>query len=322
MILRFEVLVLAGGAMAGSCSAPRPVEVPASAPAAVVSSVSPPDAGAPAKDWMWELLGGTRVVHLRARTADGSVRCERYRLEPAGLPADYRGTLILQAEGQPVGVEADYEGSPPRLSVPRVRLAHATLPLDCEEGNLAWYLSEEACAEGGEAHLRGAGCTSVTSLAAREGARRMLSGETRRALLSRLSTAKRLWRGPECDQEFVRAVSQSRFAEAPSLLRNGKPVYLFLETDVQEYPWLVRPGPAGGLILEESPERNPHMRGDGGEGIGHLGCCASSSYDVLDVTAEGALVRPQQGGSTRSPPLNATAWFFSKEACERGRSRN
>jgi hypothetical protein len=160
----------------------------------------------------------------------------------------------------------------------------------------------------------------VTSLAAREGARRILSGETRRALLPRLSTAKRIWRGPECQKTFVREGRELSLSEAPSLLRNGKPVYLFLETEFDEYPWLVKPGPAGGLILDEVTERNPHERGGGGEGIGHLGCCVSSSYDVLDVTAEGALVRPQQGGSTRSPPLNATGWFFSKEACERGRA--
>jgi hypothetical protein len=272
---------------------------------------------------MWEVLGSTRAVHLRARTADGSVACERYRLEPTGLPASYQGTLVLDDDAQPLRVEATYEGNPPQLSAPRAQLGKATLSLDCEERSLDWYLSEEACVKGGESPLRGAGCASVTSREAREGARRVLAGETRLALVTRLATVKRIWRGASCDETFVREGKEPGFSGAAtktaSLIRAGKPVFLFLETARDDYPSFLRSGASGSLIIEETPDRNPHRVFKHGSGDIAIGCCGSVSYDVLDVTPERARLRARrEPRDTGTRPLVEMAWFFEKAACELG----
>lgn len=342
---RIEALALALAVTAMSCSPPpSPVETPASAssasappssaaiapPASAASkeSAAPPPAGAAPeavarpKDWMWEVLGGTRVVHLRARTTDGSVACEPYRLEPTGLPASYEGTLSLADDAQPLHVEATYEGNPPQLSAPRAQLGKSTLSLDCEEGSLDWYLSEDACMKGGESPLRGAGCASMTSREARESARRMLAGETRAALVTRLAKATRIWRGASCEETFVREGKEPSFsgaaAKTASLIRDGKPVFLFLETARSEYPSFLRSGASGSLVLDETPDRNPHhvfKRELGGIAIG---CCGSVSYDVLDVTPARARMRAPRAAGKR--PLEETTWFFEKAACELARA--
>lgn len=329
---RTEVLTLVLAVTAMSCSPPRsPAETPASASitptiasaAPTIASASPGAIALP-KDWMWEVLGSTRVVHPRARTTDGSVACERYRLEPTGLPASYQGTLVLDDDAQPLHVEATYEGNPPQLSAPRAQLGKATLALDCEERSFEWYVSEEACMTGGESPLRGAGCGSMTSREAREGARRMLAGETRLALVTRLATATRIWRGASCEETFVREGKEPSFSGAASktaslasLIRGGKPVFLFLETARDDYPSFLRSGASGSLLLEETAERNPHRVFKPGLGDIAIGCCASVSYDVLDVTPERARLRARR--ETRDPgtrPLAEMAWFFEKAACE------
>jgi hypothetical protein len=320
-----------------SCSPPpSPAETPAitpSASAAIVPTasaapaipVAPAEAVARPKDWMWEVLGSTRAVHLRARTADGLVACERYRLEPTGLPASFQGTLVLDDDAQPLRVEATYEGNPPQLSAPRAQLGKATVPLDCEESSLDWYLSEEACVKGGESPLRGAGCASVTSREARDGARRMLAGETRLALVTRLATAKQIWRGASCEEIFVREGKEPSFsgaaAKTASLSRAGKPVFLFLETARDDYPSFVSSGASGSLILDETPDRNPHRVFKHGAGDIAIGCCRSASYDVLDVTPERARLRARRGPrDSGTRPLAEMTWFFEKAACEVGRA--
>ncbi len=289
-----EALALAVTVM--SCSPPpSPAETPAITPSASASiaptashtpaiAVAPAEAVARPKDWMWEVLGSTRAVHLRARTADGSVACERYRLEPTGLPASFQGTLVLDDDAQPLRVEATYEGNPPQLS---------------------------------------AGCASVTSREAREGARRMLAGETRLALVTRLATAKRIWRGASCEETFVREGKEPSFSGAAattaSLIRAGKPVFLFVETARDDYPSFLRSGASGSLIVEETSERNPHRVFKHGAGDIAIGCCGSVSYDVLDVTPERARLRARRGPrDSGTRPLAEVAWFFEKAACELG----
>src|SRR5215471_81609 len=87
----------------------------ASPSAAVAASPTPADSGPsmmtpiePAAvpssgptDWMWEVVGGARVVYARLRDASGSVACERWRLFPEDRLAEYVGTVRFEEQGQP-----------------------------------------------------------------------------------------------------------------------------------------------------------------------------------------------------------------------------
>jgi hypothetical protein len=270
--------------------------VSASASAATTALV---DAGR--KDWMWELVGGAREVFWR--WPHGA--CEKWRVEPEGAPADYRGT-IFRDEGA-IELQMTYEGTfsdAPRVRAPRVVEDRANdaganrFELACiADDHGAWYLDEASCAAGGAPPLAPVGCLSAIAPDTRAKAAGALHGEIRSALADAVSHARFVWMSMGCEKRVVRKRNQK-------LWLNGS--YL--------YPTLVR-WTMHGVILEEQAEANPDYVAPpvGGEGIA-LGCCDIQTFvvtsfenGVADMRRIGRTTTPERWYVDKAPPADVIA---------------
>jgi hypothetical protein len=242
------------------------------------------DASSGDKDWMWELIGGARLVYVRSED-----RCERWRLRPTGNALDFVGRVVLDDGGE-MEMGFRYQGNPPRLDDPRAVEGGTVLGLPCEgEERVGWFLSETDCDDRSAAPpLAATGCIHALDASTRARIVDVMSGKPRDALLARLKDGARLWRGESCEPTWVR--------------EKGDRLYLYGEGD---YPETVS-STAIGLLVGEVAEKNPHAK-PRRESIA-IGCCGKPrAWAVVEVGETAAVLRNDAGTETR--------WYFQKNAC-------
>jgi hypothetical protein len=273
----------------------------ASASASSSASASIVDAGP--KDWMWELVAGGREAWWR--WPNGT--CERWRVDPDGAPAEYRGTIFH--EDGATEMQVTYEGGdPPRVRAPRAvrdRGDAGTLRFDlacgAEEEHGAWYLDETTCQAGGTPTLAPVGCLSAVAPDARASATHALDGGLRKDFAAAIERAHFVW------------TSSDHFCVKRVVRKRGTKLFL---NDTYLYPSLVH-WTMLGLVLEELAETNPdHVAPRGGGEEIAIGCCGSVAYVVQSFDQGVARVAFMTPRSTKSE-----TWYVDRappaDACKR-----
>ena len=275
------------------------------------------------KDWLWEIIGGTRVAHGRFKAADGSLRCERFHLDPEGMPSAYEGTVapeVNESYGE-LELQFTYKGNPPTVSAV-ARIGKSVRPIECPEGSSGeWYLSEEACLDPQQAApIHPLGCPDALSSVARnefvrrhqEVAARLKQEasdavERRSALFKVLARKNALWErmdGADQKKRCFRHVAKS----------NARDVRLY---GSYLYPWSLHAGKAATVVMEQLAENDPYFR----PGEVAIGCCGLEHYDLRELTDNKFQLREHRAerddASVGDRPLSDRIFFFSKKACER-----
>ncbi len=286
----------------GACSsADKPVvhgeSIATSSTAATVASASPSAAGPPPAR---PLEAFDRIVDAKVLFASadgiGEPICEKWSVATKSIVDDDHGTLSLGADRpDAVALEARIDRRELAVSEACATLGKgkACAPCDPSAPQVALFESKDACRARKNA-LVPTGCTAVFTKGYRQRAQASLDGSLRERLLARI-TKEPTWKGSACLDLVPRRIGKRTLLDSQLM-----------------YPFEIKLGESGALIIEEVPEANPRHRSRGDEIA--MGCCDVDSYRVVALDARHAeLVSiPRYAGDA----AKAETWWFGRCAAE------